>query len=85
MALSPCSDASGLGCSPCLFWFLPGYWAWDVSGGEPYIQGAKDYLYRAIDWARAAGIKIIVRGGTSTGSKQIAELRINATADRSSW
>lgn len=38
-----------------------GFWAFDVSGGEPYIQGAKDYLYRAINWARQYGIKVIVR------------------------
>jgi glucan 1,3-beta-glucosidase len=37
-----------------------GFWAFDVSGGEPYIQGAKDYLYKAIGWARQYGIKVIV-------------------------
>ena len=40
-----------------------GYWAFDVVPGEPYIQGQKDYLYRAIGWARSAGIKVMVRGG----------------------
>ncbi|KAJ9101929.1 hypothetical protein QFC19_005010 [Naganishia cerealis] len=37
-----------------------GFWAFDVSGGEPYIQGAKDYLYKAIEWARQYDIKVIV-------------------------
>ncbi len=37
-----------------------GFWAFDVSGGEPYIQGAKDYLYKAIGWARSSGVKVLV-------------------------
>ena len=37
-----------------------GFWAFDVSGGEPYIQGAKNYLYDAIGWARSSGLKLIV-------------------------
>jgi glucan 1,3-beta-glucosidase len=44
-----------------------GYWAWDVAPGEPYIQGSKDYLYRAIGWARNTGLKILV--GDRLGGK----------------
>ncbi|OCF54308.1 glucan 1,3-beta-glucosidase [Kwoniella mangroviensis CBS 10435] len=37
-----------------------GYWAYDVSGGEPYIQGQADYLDKAIGWAGKHGIKVMV-------------------------
>ncbi|KAJ9115610.1 hypothetical protein QFC20_000935 [Naganishia adeliensis] len=46
-----------------------GFWAFDVSGGEPYIQGAKDYLYRAINWARQYGIKVIIDVHGAPGSQ----------------
>lgn len=35
-----------------------GYWAYDVSGGEPFIQGAAEYLDRAIGWARKYNVKV---------------------------
>ncbi|KAG6910487.1 hypothetical protein DXG01_009906 [Tephrocybe rancida] len=37
-----------------------GYWAYDVSGGEPYIQGQLPYLAKAVSWAGKYGIKVIV-------------------------
>jgi glucan 1,3-beta-glucosidase len=46
-----------------------GYWAWDVAPGEPYIQGSKDYLYRAIGWAREVGLKVLVCEGLGDKAK----------------
>ncbi|KAG6837641.1 hypothetical protein H0H93_004917 [Arthromyces matolae] len=37
-----------------------GYWAFDVSGGEPYIQGQLPYLDKAVTWARNHGLKLII-------------------------
>ena len=37
-----------------------GYWAFDVSAGEPYIQGQLPYLTKAVNWARTYGLKVIV-------------------------
>lgn len=37
-----------------------GYWAWDVSGGEPFVQGQLPYLTKAIGWASKYGLKVIV-------------------------
>ena len=37
-----------------------GYWAFDVSGGEPYIQGQLPYLTKAVSWAQTYGLKVIV-------------------------
>ena len=37
-----------------------GYWAFDVSGGEPYVQGQLPYLDMAIKWAEKYGLKAIV-------------------------
>ena len=38
-----------------------GYWALDTSKGEPYIQGNQtDYLWKACDWARKNGIKVLI-------------------------
>ena len=37
-----------------------GYWAFDVQEGEPYIQGQLPYLQKALGWAEAAGLKVIV-------------------------
>jgi glucan 1,3-beta-glucosidase len=35
-----------------------GYWAFQKFDGDPYIQGAADYLDQAIGWARETGLKI---------------------------
>jgi glucan 1,3-beta-glucosidase len=37
-----------------------GYWAWEVGPGEPYIQGQLLYLRKAVNWARAHGLKLII-------------------------
>ncbi|KAI0036398.1 exo-1-3-beta-glucanase [Vararia minispora EC-137] len=37
-----------------------GYWAWDVSQGEPYIQGQLPYLRQAVGWASNHGLKVII-------------------------
>ena len=37
-----------------------GYWAFDVSDGEPYVQGQLPYLDKAVNWAQAHGLKVIV-------------------------
>ena len=37
-----------------------GYWAFDVSAGEPYIQGQLPYLKKAVNWAQNHGLKLIV-------------------------
>ena len=37
-----------------------GYWAFDVSEGEPYVQGQLPYLTKAVNWAQIYGLKLIV-------------------------
>ncbi|ESK92210.1 glycoside hydrolase family 5 protein [Moniliophthora roreri MCA 2997] len=37
-----------------------GYWAWDVSQGEPYHQGQLFYLDQAVGWARDLGLKVMI-------------------------
>ncbi|CAA7264787.1 unnamed protein product [Cyclocybe aegerita] len=37
-----------------------GYWAFDVSGGEPFVQGQLPYLTKAITWAQKYGLKVII-------------------------
>ena len=37
-----------------------GYWAFEVSPGEPYIQGQLPYLTKAYNWAQTYGLKLIV-------------------------
>jgi hypothetical protein len=37
-----------------------GYWAFDTSGGEPFIQGQVNYLQNAARWAQNTGLKLIV-------------------------
>lgn len=46
-----------------------GFWAYDVSGGEPYIQGQADYLDQAIGWARTYGLKVIIDLHGAPGSQ----------------
>jgi hypothetical protein len=37
-----------------------GYWAFDVSGGEPYIQGQYPVLKTAVGWAQTHELKVII-------------------------
>ncbi|KAF8335350.1 glycoside hydrolase family 5 protein [Cantharellus anzutake] len=37
-----------------------GYWAFDTSGGEPFITGQSPYLIRAVGWARNHGLFVII-------------------------
>jgi glucan 1,3-beta-glucosidase len=46
-----------------------GFWAYDVSGGEPYIQGQAEYLDRAIGWARNHGLKVLIDVHGAPGSQ----------------
>jgi len=46
-----------------------GYWAYDVSAGEPYIQGQAEYVDKAIDWARAHGLKVMLDLHGAPGSQ----------------
>nr|ADX07317.1 putative exo-1,3-beta-glucanase precursor [Flammulina velutipes] len=46
-----------------------GYWAWDVSAGEPYIQGQLPYVERALGWASAYGLKVIIDLHGAPGSQ----------------
>jgi glucan 1,3-beta-glucosidase len=46
-----------------------GYWAFDVSEGEPYIQGQLSYLQKAVTWAGNHGLKLIVDLHGAPGSQ----------------
>ncbi|KAF9041809.1 exo-beta-1,3-glucanase [Hymenopellis radicata] len=46
-----------------------GYWAFDVSGGEPFIQGQLPYLEKGLGWAAAHGLKVIVDLHGAPGSQ----------------
>ncbi|KAF8808111.1 glycoside hydrolase family 5 protein [Phlegmacium glaucopus] len=37
-----------------------GYWAFEVSGGEPFVQGQLPYLIKAVNWAKANGLKLLI-------------------------
>ncbi|CAE7119219.1 unnamed protein product [Rhizoctonia solani] len=45
-----------------------GYWAFDISGGEPYHQGQYPYLLKAVQWARNHGVKVL-NGFDNSGKK----------------
>ncbi|KAF8992505.1 exo-beta-1,3-glucanase [Cyathus striatus] len=46
-----------------------GYWAFDISRGEPYIQGQFPYLYKAVQWAQNHNLKIIIDLHGAPGSQ----------------
>lgn len=35
-----------------------GYWAFQKYGNDPYVQGAKDYLAQALNWASQTGLQV---------------------------
>ena len=61
-----------------------GYWAFDVSAGEPYIQGQLPYLTKAYNWAQAHGLKLIVDLHGTKPLRSGASL-ILSKAFRGSW
>ncbi|KAJ3564549.1 hypothetical protein NP233_g8229 [Leucocoprinus birnbaumii] len=46
-----------------------GYWAFDVSGGEPFHQGQLPFLQKAITWAQNHNLKVIVDLHGAPGSQ----------------
>jgi glucan 1,3-beta-glucosidase len=46
-----------------------GFWAFDVSAGEPYVQGQLPYLKKAVSWAKNHGLKVIVDLHGAPGSQ----------------
>ncbi|KAJ6119452.1 hypothetical protein N7523_003732 [Penicillium sp. IBT 18751x] len=46
-----------------------GYWALTPLEGDPYVDGQLAYLDQAVDWARAAGIKVMVDLHGAPGSQ----------------
>ncbi len=46
-----------------------GYWAISPIQGDPYVQGAYDYLAKAIDWAGANGLSVIIDLHGAPGSQ----------------
>lgn len=46
-----------------------GYWAFDISKGEPYVQGQFEYLKSAVMWAKKAGLKVMIDLHGAPGSQ----------------
>ncbi|PLW14722.1 hypothetical protein PCASD_18765 [Puccinia coronata f. sp. avenae] len=46
-----------------------GFWAFDISEGEPYVQGQLEYLIRAVGWCRDAGLKVLIDLHGAPGSQ----------------
>ncbi|EEB06132.1 glucan 1,3-beta-glucosidase [Schizosaccharomyces japonicus yFS275] len=46
-----------------------GYWAFNVSDGEPFVQGQEAYLDSAISWANNAGLKVWIDLHGAPGSQ----------------
>ncbi|KAL8755602.1 MAG: hypothetical protein Q9184_004747 [Pyrenodesmia sp. 2 TL-2023] len=46
-----------------------GYWAVAPIDGDPYVQGQLDFLDKAIDWARGAGLKVMIDLHGAPGSQ----------------
>jgi len=46
-----------------------GYWAFDIRSGEPFIGGQLPYLLKAVDWAAARGLKVVVDLHGAPGSQ----------------
>ena len=46
-----------------------GYWSVSPLSGDPYVQGAYDYLSKSLDWANAHGIKVMIDLHGAPGSQ----------------
>lgn len=46
-----------------------GYWSVIRRDGEPYVQGAYEVLGKALDWAQAAGLKVMIDLHGAPGSQ----------------
>jgi len=46
-----------------------GYWAFDISDGEPYVQGQFEYLIKAVGWCRDIGLKVMIDLHGAPGSQ----------------
>ncbi|KDQ12583.1 glycoside hydrolase family 5 protein [Botryobasidium botryosum FD-172 SS1] len=46
-----------------------GYWAFDVSAGEPYHQGQYPYLLKAVQWAKNHGVQVWIDLHGAPGSQ----------------
>ncbi|KAK8085804.1 glycoside hydrolase family 5 protein [Apiospora hydei] len=46
-----------------------GYWAITPLNGDPYSQGAYEYLGRALDWAQSANLKVMIDLHGAPGSQ----------------
>lgn len=46
-----------------------GYWAFDISAGEPYVQGQYEYLLKAVKWAGRSGLKVMIDIHGAPGSQ----------------
>jgi len=50
-----------------------GYWAFDISDGEPYVQGQFEYLIKAVGWCRGVGLKVMIDLHGAPGSQNGAD------------
>ncbi|KAJ3564548.1 hypothetical protein NP233_g8228 [Leucocoprinus birnbaumii] len=65
-----------------------GYWAFDVSNGEPFHQGQLPYMRRAFQWAAQYNLKVIVDLHGAPGSQNGFDnsgQKLPAPATRSTW
>ncbi|CAH7683674.1 family 5 glycoside hydrolase [Phakopsora pachyrhizi] len=46
-----------------------GYWAFEISAGEPYVQGQLEYLKKGIAWAKNAKLNVIIDLHGAPGSQ----------------
>lgn len=46
-----------------------GYWSVSPLEGDPYVQGAYDYLGQALNWAESSGIKVMIDLHGAPGSQ----------------
>ncbi|KAK0940122.1 hypothetical protein LTR29_008317 [Friedmanniomyces endolithicus] len=46
-----------------------GYWSVSPINGEPYVQGAYDWLAKSLDWANGQGIKVMIDLHGAPGSQ----------------